>query len=621
MPVYPTMSAVKKPIDLAIITIPAPLVENVLDEASEIGVKNAIVITAGFAESGPKGQVLQDQLKTKIKNLSTRVLGPNCLGAFSTITRLNATFGPKLPITGNLMLISQSGALVTGILDWATYHHTGLSHAFTLGNRIDISENDCLRFAAQDKHTKVIMIYLESFAHAPEFFSLASKVSPKKPILLLKGGRTLAGQTASASHTASLATNYTLIQALAAQTGVLLFDSFDAWLNTASLITKGSHLTGNRISIITNAGGPGVLSADDATLSHLALTNFEPQTKKRLISQLPRVHPENPLDILGDATPEMFGQAISIVAKDRRTDALAVIATPQTTTKPIKTAKAIVASSRQTKKPIVVTLMGGHTMLPALQILRQAHIPHFSYPGDAIEVLSKLNRLQELKKYITPYPTPYKIKSGPSLSPQKLSAPEGFKLLTRFGAHVPKWQVVDSITHCAAALNFVGRPAVIKTASLNIIHKAKVGAVALDIMTTHQSTVVFRRLYELYPQVIFQKTVAADLEIIIGARRDQQLGTFLVVGLGGGLTDAIADRAYVFIPAKTKTLTRAFFQTKAAAILRQKNIPSKLVIDEMERVMHIMNSHPEISEMEINPLRLTSTKAYAVDIKITLITS
>ncbi len=622
---YPSLSVVRRSIDTAIIVTPAPLVTTIIAECSQNKIENAIIISAGFAESGPKGAILQQELKHTLEQYPVNVLGPNCLGVLSPENHLNATFGPKLPQKGNIMLISQSGALVTGIIDWAIKMDVGLSHAVTLGNRVNIGEIEALEYAAKDKKTQAILVYLESFQNARNFFSTCSKLTPKKPIIFLKGGQSLAGQAASASHTAALASNYILAKSFAHQTGVIITDTIQEWLNLAAAFAHVPPASSTNLTILTNAGGPGVLSTDEAVNMGLELTELSQGIKQKITHVLPRLNPHNPLDILGDATPQDFATALSILKKERSIHNLLTIVTPQTTTKPLETAQSIVDSQIHHKIPSYTVMIGGEKMVPARQLLGKHHLLNFDFPTQALQIIAAKAEYETSKSAINIYPAsktsyisdPVKKKLTNHLL-EKMSLAHAFELLSAYHFHVPKSAIVTKLEEVGEAMEYVDRPAVAKTAGLAIAHKASVGGVILNIMSTTNARIAFRKLQTLYSEVLFQQTIKGELELIIGAKRDPQFGPFVTVGLGGTLTNTLEDRAYAFMPTTKTYLTRAFNTTKAAKVLHKKGISIEPIIDMMMRLGSVLLDIHCINELEINPAIVTHKQIYAADIKITI---
>lgn len=622
---YPSITAVHQSIDVAVIVTPAPLVATIISECAENKIENTIIITAGFAESGPKGAILQQELRHTLGHIPTRVLGPNCLGVLSPVNHLNATFGPKLPPPGNIMLISQSGALVTGIIDWAIKMDVGLSHAVTLGNRINIGEIEALEYAAKDKNTKAILVYLESFQNANNFFRTCSRLSPKKPIIFLKGGQSLAGQTASASHTAALASNYILTKAFAKQTGIIITDTIQEWLNLAAAFTHVPPATSTNLTILTNAGGPGVLSTDEAANLGLELTELTPNIKQKISLALPRLNPHNPLDILGDATPQDFSTALSILKRDRSIHNLLTIVTPQTTTKPLETAQSIVDSEIHHRIPSYAVMIGGEKMVSARRLLGKHHMLNFDFPTQALQIIAAKAGYETSRSSINVYPASkpsfvsdqMKTKLTHHLQ-QGVSLAHAFELLSAYHFHLPKSAIITKLEEVGEAMEYVDRPAVAKTAGLAIAHKASVGGVVLNIMSTTNARLAFRKLQTLYPEVLFQQTIKGELELIIGAKRDQTFGPFVTVGLGGTLTNTLEDRAYAFMPATKTYLTHAFNTTKAAKAVHKKGIPIEPIIDMMMRLGTVLLDIDCINELEINPAIVTHKRIYAADIKITL---
>lgn len=622
---YPTLTKVRKQIDVAVIVTPAPLVATILKECAQNHISNVIIISAGFSESGSKGSALQQELSHELAHLNLNVLGPNCLGCLSPINHLNATFGPKLPTAGSIMLVSQSGALVTGIIDWANKMDIGLSHAVTFGNRIGVGEIEALEFAAKDKNTKAVLVYLESFQNAPKFFSACSKLTPKKPIILLKGGQSLAGQTASASHTAALASNYVLTKAFADQTGVIVANTIQEWLNLASAFAHVPPAKSKNLTLVTNAGGPGVLSTDEAVSLGLQMPELSSLTKQKLSAALPRLNPHNPLDLLGDASPEDFQTALAILKTDKAVDNLLVIVTPQTTTKPLETAQAIIDSKLHRTIPLYTVLIGGEKMATARKSLNKHHLLTYTFPTQPLQIIASKTEYETTRTDVSIFPskTTHYISTETLMQlKQLLKAPltiaTAFKILTRFGFTLPKSAVITSIDQVAKALSYVGRPAVVKTAGMNILHKAKVGGVCLNLMTGSVASLAFRKLRLLHPEVLFQQTIKGEIEIIIGAKKDPQLGPFVTVGFGGTLTNTLDDRAYAFIPTSKKYMNQAFAQTKAAKMMKEKGVPTEPIIDAMMRLSSIIEAFDEIDELEINPAIMTDKRLYAADIKITL---
>ncbi len=622
---FPTLAKIKKPVDVAIIVTPAPLVAPIIAECAENHIENAIIITAGFAESGPKGTLLQQELAHTLQKYPVRVIGPNCLGVLSPLNQLNATFGPKLPKKGHLMLISQSGALVTGIIDWANKMDIGLSHGVTFGNRVGVGEIEALEFAAQDKDTHAIVVYLESFQNARAFFSACSRITPKKPVILLKGGQSLAGQTASASHTAALASNYVLAKAFAQQTGVIITDTIQEWLHLAAAFDRVPKAQSTNLTILTNAGGPGVLSTDEAVNLKLDLPELNASLKQKLTRHMPRLNPHNPLDILGDASPDDFSVTLSILKRDRSIHNLLTIVTPQSTTKPLETAQAIIDSQIHRSLPTYVVMIGGDKMAPARHRLSDHHILNFDFPTQALQIIAAKSNYETSKASVNVYPAnkPSYINSSVKeklikhLSTE-VSLTHAFELLNAYKFTLPKSAIISKFDEVGDAMQFVDRPAVAKTAGLKIAHKAAVGGVVLNLMSTSEARVAFRRLQTLYPQVLFQQTIKGELELILGAKRDAQLGPFITVGLGGTLTNALEDRAYAFLPATKTYLTKIFAETKAGNVLLKKHIPFDPVIDAMERLGSILLDIDCLEELEINPAIISKKHLYAADIKITL---
>lgn len=621
--VFPTLTNLQVTPELVIIITPAPIAPMILQEAADIGSKVAIIITAGFAETSHQGKLLQDKLARIVEKSHIRVIGPNCLGVINTKSKLNATFGPPLPKIGNIMLISQSGAMVTGILDWAATHNLGLSNAITLGNRIDINENEALKYASQDNNTHTILVYLESFYDPQEFFSLASAITPTKPIILLKGGKSKAGQLASASHTAALATDYALTESFSKQTGVILAENLHQFLNTAAIFTISKPIKGPELAIITNAGGPGVVSTDEAVSSGLNIVPVTKQTRSLLKTALNLSHPHNPIDILGDALPDDFQKALHIIDKDTIQDAILIIITPQTTTQPLATAQVIASYAKKSKKPVFVVLIGGKKLASAKKVLERAHIPVFSYPKEAIDLIAHRAFYHLSKQKSLQYPskprallTESQIKKLNTSLEQKFDLNTAFSLLKAYDIRIPRFKIIKNESKIKPSLDHTNTPAVIKTGSLNVMHKKKVGGVFTNIMNPLQARLAFNKLQRIDSQVLIQQTIYSPIEIIIGAKKDDHFGIFITIGLGGSLTDSIKDRTFAFYPTNKNYLKTVFSQTNAYSLLNNNKDLIDQVVHVMESLGHSLHTFDSLKEIEINPLLLTQNKVFAVDIKI-----
>lgn len=625
-PVYPTLAACPQVPDVVVVITPAPLVPVIIESCNDLGVPVAIVISAGFAEVGGKGIGLADALRAQILPGGTRVLGPNCLGCFSSVYNLNATFGPTNPEVGSILLISQSGAMVTGVLDWSKAHGLGMSHGITLGNRMDLGEVEALAFAGADRHTKLVMAYLESFADAPAFFSLASKIAPHKPILLLKGGRTDAGTKASQSHTAALASDAVLVEALAHQAGVLMADDIEHWFRLAQLMSTMPAVHGDDVAVITNAGGPGVVTTDMASVESLDIEPLTKETHEALVSELGLSSVHNPLDLLGDALPEAFQRAYRIVSSDTRADVTLIIVTPQTTTNPKKTAKLLAAEIPKRKKPAAVILIGGEQMRAAYEILSKAQVPVYSFPHEAVSLISDKVAYDVHRARLPEYPARRRhliserqhAMYSAMLAHDVVSAQDALTILHGYGLKTPPYSVVASVSEVSEAFSRLSTPLAMKSANMALAHKAIAGGVVLGVTRVVQARKTYHDLTALGKEVLMQEMVAADVEVIVGAMRDPVLGPFVTVGLGGATTNVLADRAFAFVPAQRSVLFDAYAQTKAYALIQEKQYDHQPVIQTMEVLGTLLLDFPQIQELEINPLMVQKDQGWVVDIKISV---
>lgn len=580
---YERLSALPEPVDLAIIAIPAAGVPKVVQECVEAGVKGAIVLSAGFKETGPAGWELEKQIQQTIQSRQRdgvlgklRLIGPNCLGIQNPHTGLNATFAAQMARPGNVGFISQSGALCTSILDWSLQENVGFSAFISLGSMLDVGWGDLIDYLGEDPHTHSIVLYMESIGDARSFLSAAREVALSKPIIVIKAGRTQAAAQAAASHTGSLTGSDAVLDAAFRRCGVLRVDHIEDLFDLAEVLAKQPRPQGPHLTILTNAGGPGVLATDALIRAGGSLAELSPQT----LEQLERILPPhwshgNPIDILGDADPERFAQVLEVVLRDPGSQGCLVILTPQAMTDPTATAEKVVETWRRSgsRQPILASWMGGAGVDAGEQILNQAGIPTYRYPDQAARVFGYLWRFSYNLKalYETPTLPPStaverdKVQQTFSQARREgrtlLTEAESKEILAAYGIPVVPTRVAESPEAAVEAAEAMGYPVVVKLYSHTLTHKTEVGGVQLNLPDAEAVRRAFGQIYrnvtekagpEHFQGVTVQPFVAAGqsplvgtdgYELILGSSQDPQFGPVLLFGSGGQLVEVFQDRS------------------------------------------------------------------------------
>lgn len=611
---YPSILDVQETVDLAVIAVPVQFVQTVIHDCVHKKVKAVLIITAGFAETSKQGKLIQAEIHSLLKDHHIQLLGPNSLGLLCPPQQLNCSFASNDIHAGHLAIISQSGAMLTALFTEMNAYNVGCSFAISLGNKAGISENDALEFAVSDPHTKTIGIYLESFADLPRFFELCSQISKKKPIIVLKGGRTKSGQSASVSHTAALATNDILLKAGAEQFGYVMVDTIEEFIQTIFFLEQHLSLPENTM-VITNAGGPGVNTVDVSETKHLTLAQWSKTSAEKIKEELPMVHVANPLDLIGDANQDRFEFAVKQAQRDPQIDSILVIITQQAVTNVPAIINALI--DIKSKKPVAVGLIGGERFAVLRNRLRQAGLMATEYPNEIIDVLAVVKRAAEAK-YVPELFSP-QVQTV-QLSPKPDFADNidlTFQLLGEYGFRTPIYSVINTEKHADNA----HIPSYAKTANLSLAHKKDLGALYGVVHTKEEARDAYEKMKKFGNAVLYQEVIQADTELLLGANRDPQFGLYIAVGLGGSWTNVLSDRTYIFLPTTKRVMKQKLLQTKAFSALEklsqeyQQNLVAE-VIDHIFLLQKLMLKHPEIQELEINPLMINAQGIWAADVKI-----
>jgi len=648
IPAYSSIKDIPDPVDLAIIAIPAPFVPGVVQECVEVGVKSAIIISAGFKETGSKGVELEKQILETARG-KMRIIGPNCLGLMSPRSGLNATFASTMARPGNLAFISQSGALCTAVLDWSFWENVGFSAFISIGSMMDVNWGDLIYYLGDDPHTHSIVIYMESIGDARSFLSAAREVALTKPIIVIKTGRTEAAAKASASHTGSLAGSDDVLDAAFRRCGVVRVNAISELFDMAEVWAKQPRRPkGPRLTIITNAGGPGVLATDALISAGGALAELSEDTVTALNEILPTHWSHgNPIDILGDADPDRYTKALDIAVEDPNSDGLLVILTPQAMTDPTQIAEQLKPYAQKAGKPVFASWMGGSETKTGETLLNRASIPTYPYPDDAARLFNLMWQYSYNLSGI--YETPI-LPSSEETGPDRASAQkmietarkagrtiltelESKQLLAAYNIPIVHTGVAKTEEDAVNWANSLGYPVVLKLFSETITHKTDVGGVQLNLTDEEavrwaynriQSTVTEKVGAEHFLGVTVQQMVRQDgaYELIIGSIVDPQFGPVLVFGSGGQLVEVFKDRAIALPPLNTTLARRMIEQTQIYKAL--KGVRGRQAVDlaELEQIMvrfsQLVIEQRWIKEIDINPLQASSDRLIALDARIIL---
>jgi acetyltransferase len=640
---YKSVLEVPGDVDLAVIVIPAQAVLDVMEECGRKGVKYAVVISAGFKEIGGEGIEREGKLIEIARKYGVRVVGPNCLGIIDLHTPLNASFASIPETKGGIAFISQSGALLSAILDWAPKAGIGFSKIVSLGNKADLNEVDFLTYLGEDPETKVILLYLESIADGRRFIEVGSTVTRKKPVILLKGGITEAGAKAALSHTGSMAGGITALKAALRKAGIIQVSSVSELFDMAIAFNSQPIPTGSRVGIVTNAGGAGVVISDLLVSRGLKLAEPSRYTVDYLKSVLPPVASVyNPVDVIGDAKADRYGVAIEALLRDPNIDSLLVILTPQVVTEPEETAKVIVELSRRyPSKPILAIFMGGGKVEKATRILIENNIPVYDMPERAVTAVLGLSNYREFRELLTKaleYVEVFDVDKEKALEiieevrrqgRRVLLEHEAKEIVRSYGIPVVPTKLAVSEDRAVEIARKLGYPVVVKISSPDIIHKSDIGGVITNLKSDDEVAEAFRTVISnarryvptasIYGATV-QKMVPKGREVIIGATKDPVFGHLIMFGLGGIYIELFKDVSFRLAPLSMYEAKEMITETKAYTLLRgfRGEPPADInsIVNILLRVSKLVTDIPQIVEIDINPLFVYEIGAIAVDARI-----
>ncbi|HTR39806.1 MAG TPA: bifunctional acetate--CoA ligase family protein/GNAT family N-acetyltransferase [Bryobacteraceae bacterium] len=640
---YPNVASLPEPPELAVIMTPAETVPGVVEECARAGVRGAVVISAGFRESGPRGLELERQVLAAARPAKMRIIGPNCLGVMCPVSGLNATFAQTVARPGNVALVSQSGALCTAILDWSLREQIGFSAFVSTGSMLDVGWGALIDYLGDDPHTRSIVIYMESIGDARSFLSAAREVALNKPIIIIKAGRTEQAAKAAASHTGSMAGSDDVLEAAFRRVGVLRVNSIADIFYMTEVLANQPRPKGPKLAIVTNAGGPGVLATDALLMLGGELADLAPNTVAELNKELPpHWSHNNPVDIIGDAGPERFEKAVEVVSKDPNADGLLVIMTPQGMTNPALIAEKLTRFAKLGGKPILTSWMGGAEAAQGETVLNRAGIPTFPFPDTAVRAFHYMWKYSYNLRalYETPAITSTDgmdlhaaeaiVNAARESDRAILTEYESKQLLKAYGIPVVETRLALTEDEAIAAANAIGYPVVLKLHSFTITHKTDVGGVQLNLASETAVRDAFRAIQtsvsekagpQHFAGVSVQPMIIAEgYELILGSSIDAQFGPVLLFGAGGQLVEVFQDRTLALPPLNT-TLARRFIEpTKIFRALKGVRGRKPVNLAQLEELLvlfsRLVTEQRWIKEIDINPLLASPERLIALDARV-----
>ncbi|MEW6162117.1 MAG: acetate--CoA ligase alpha subunit [Nitrospirota bacterium] len=640
---YPSILDVPGEIGLAVVAVPPQKVSEVIGQCGDRGIDAAVIITAGFRESGSEGTKLENELVKRAKESGVRIIGPNCLGVIDTHSRVNASFAAGMPNKGSIGFFSQSGALCIAVLDRALAEDIGFSKFISMGNKADISDTDIMLALAEDDNTKVILGYIEGVNDGRRFMEVASQVSKKKPLIILKSGITSSGAKAASSHTGALAGREAAFDAAFKQSGVIRAHSVGELFNYALAFANQPLPEGPNVAIITNSGGPGIIAADACDRSDLQLVPLHKETVDELRTFLPPVASfYNPVDILGDATAERYEKALYTVVQDEKVNGVIVLLTPTAVVNVEGAAKAIANIANLIDRPILTSFMGRKSVESGSKILMKYNVPNYSYPEEAVSSLNAMCRYQVwINRPDKPYARLDDLKEKVlhifekvrEEKRERLSEPEVYEVLKTYGFLQPKSLWARTSEEAVAAAKGMGYPVVMKIISPQIVHKSDIGGIKINLNNKKEVEDAFfditTRVKDIMPTatiygVMIQEMILGGKEVIIGITKDAQFGHMIMFGLGGIYVEVLKDISFRIVPLSHEDAREMIRETKTFPILRGVRGETEADIAAIKKSLLILSQmaldFPQIIEAEINPLlvKKRGEGVVAIDARFTI---
>jgi len=639
---YSSVKDIPDKIDLAIIAIPAKGVLPVIKDCADQGVKGVVVITAGFREIGGEGIQLEKEITKIVKEAKMKMVGPNCLGVINTFNNMNATFAPNLPPSGRVSFFSQSGALGVALIDWAIENDFGFNKFVSLGNKADLNETDFLEYFGNDPDTDVILGYIEDIKDGKRFLEIAQKVAKIKPVIIIKSGSTEAGARAASSHTGALAGSDRALTEAFKKAGIIRVNGIKELFEMAEIFKVKKLPKGNRLLVITNAGGPGIIAADTADRLGIRLDPMSKSSIEAIVDKLPPTASlYNPIDVIGDATSERYKVVLEQAIKDEVVDGICVILTPQAVTDTENVAKEIININKISEKPIFTCFIGGKKVKSAVKILKSQQIPCYSDPSVAINSYRKLIDFSIIKSKKEPEIPKIEIlpenKEKVKLILEVLENAgvtsigdeNTTEILSLYGFNFPKKALARTPEEAVEIAEKIGYPVVLKVSSPNILHKTDVGGVKLNLKNAEEvyngfvdiTLNVKRFMSSAYIKgVMVYEMVTDGKEVILGVSYDKTFGHMIMFGLGGIYVEVLKDVSFRITPVSKEEAYEMIEEIKGSKILEgvrgEPPYDKENIVDKILRLSQLVTDFPIIKEVDINPYVVKHKGGIALDARM-----
>ncbi len=635
---YPSLREVPEPVDLAVIVVPKDLVPRIIDDAIASHVKGLVVITAGFREVGGAGEPAEDAIRDRIRAAGIRMVGPNCMGVINTDpdVRMNATFAATRPEAGTVGFMSQSGALGEVILAHAHQIGLGIAYFVSMGNKADVSGNDLIEAWEDDPRVNVILMYLESFGNPTRFLSIARRVARKKPILAVKSGRTAAGARAAFSHTGALAGTGAAYDTLLEQAGVIRVESMSDMFTLATAFAHERLPAGNRVGILTNAGGPAIMATDALSTLGLEVVDLSAGTQDRLRRVLvPEASLRNPVDMVAAADAQSYAAALEILRDDPGLDGLIVIFVSPVMINAVEVARSIIRAAQNARLPILTCFMGKEQGKQGVEELRASGIPVYMFPEEAARAMAGLDRYRRIRSRPEGSRRTFEVdreraaavlRGAAAAGRQILLPEETDDLLRAHGLLMAPSRIAADVAGAVAAAAEVGYPVVLKGVAENLVHKTEAGAVRLDLRSAAEVEQACRVMRESLRQPALryqvQKMVRGGRETILGVARDPKLGAILMFGLGGIFVEVMKDVVFRILPITDVEAVEMVRGIRGHALLAGARgappVDEAFLVEALLRLAQMATEHPGIAQVDINPLLAgpDSTSSFIVDARV-----
>jgi len=640
---YPSLLDVPGSIDSAVIVVNRNVVLSVMKDCAKKDVRAVIVISSGFGETNEDGKKLQSELVQFARLSNITMMGPNCLGLINPWHRLNAAFGQAIGKPGLIALVSQSGALIASIQDWAQENRLGFSLIASIGNKASIDEVDFFEHLKGDNNTKVIAAYLEDISRGQEFMRIAERVGKVKPLVILKSGRSRAGAKAASSHTGSLAGSDVAYECAFQRLGVIRAGSIEHLFDISTALAYQPLPSGNRIAVITNAGGPGIMMSDALEMSGLEVVNIDDKTKSNLLKILPpSASVNNPIDVLGDADSSRYGKSLDLTLKSNSVDGVIVILTPQKMTNVTAIAQETVNISSKYSKPVMACFMGADTVKNGLTILRENNIPQYPVPERAARAMLEMVKYSAYKSRplrlierfaVNKNPVIKIIKSYRSRNMLEIGEFDAKTIMESYGLNIPEGHFASTSEEAVNFANEMDYPVAMKISSPDILHKSDLGGVKIGLSNASEVEDAFDlmmlRIRNKIPEadlrgVLLEKMITTGREVILGMKKDPQFGPMLMFGLGGIFVEVLKDVSFSLSPITAKECKNMLESTKTYKLLSgvrgEKPVDIESIVTSLLRLSQLVMDFPQIEEIDINPLKVgpLGDGAFVVDARIIL---